>query len=145
MKPACEFLTKTLFDPAIFWAMVTALSTIVLIFVAYWQLRSLAKTSRSDFLYRVKSDFFNEEARRLIFLAENELLKFHAQDRIPHFEIVGREKPRVADRMKELGIEGDSISVYLVDDVLLGPMEDIGVLEKLGLVTLEEVSLVSQR
>jgi len=139
MKPAYEFLTRTLFDPAIFWAMVTAVATIVLILVAYWQLRSLAKTSRSDFLYRLKSDFFNEEARRLVFLAEYDLLKFHAQDQVPYFEIIGRERPGIADRMRELGIAGDSISVYLVDDVLLGPMEDVGVLEKLGLVTLEEV------
>jgi len=139
MKPAFEFLTRTLFDPAIFWAMVTAVATIVLILVAYWQLKSLAKTSRSDFLYRLKSDFFSKEARQLIFLAEYNLLKFQAQDEVPHFEIIGRERPGVADRMKELGIEGNSISVYLVDDVLLGPMEDIGVLEKLGLVTIEEV------
>ncbi len=119
--------------------MVTALATILLIGVAYWQLRSLAQTSRSDFLYRLKSDFFTDEARRLIFLAENELLKFHSEHQIPFFEILRRESHGVADRMRELGIEGNSISVYLVDDILLGPMEDIGVFEKLGLVSLKEV------
>lgn len=138
MKTEWEFLTRTLFDPAVFWAMATAVATIALIVVAYSQLRSLARTSRSDFLYRLKRDFFTQDARRLIFLAEHDLIKFHASD-IPYFEIIGREAPGVADRMKELGIVGDSISVYLVDDALLGPIEDLGVLEKLGLVTLEEV------
>ena len=139
MKTACEFLTKSLSDPAIFWVMVGAVTTIILVVVAYWQLESLARTSRSDFLYRIKSDFFNDDARRLIFLAENKLLKFHSEGAIPFFEIVGREVPGNADRIRELGIEGDSVSMYLIDDKLFGPMEDIGVLEKLRLVTLEEV------
>lgn len=135
----CEFLRTTFSDPAIFWAMVTALATISLIYVAWWQLRSIARTSRSDFLYRLKSDFFTDEARRLVFLAENELLKFHPEDQIPYFEILRSGGPGGADRMRELSIEGNTISVYLVDDTLLGPMEDIGVLEKLGQVSLEEV------
>jgi hypothetical protein len=139
MNTACGFLTKSLSDPAIFWVMVGAVTTIILVGVAYWQLESLARTSRSDFLYRIKSDFFNDDARRLIFLVENNLLKFHSEGAIPFFEITGRDVPGNADRMRELGIEGDSVSMYLVDDKLLGPMEDIGVLEKLRLVTLEEV------
>jgi hypothetical protein len=139
MKPEWEFLTQTLFDPAVFWTMATAVATIVLVFVAYWQLRSLARTSRSDFLYRLKNDFFNDEARRLTFLAEQGLLKFHSEDDIPYFEILRRDDPDVAERMKELGIKGSSVSVYMVDDKLLGPMEDIGVLEKLRQVSLEEV------
>jgi hypothetical protein len=139
MKSAYELLAKTFADPAIFWSMVTALATIVLICVAYWQLRSLARTSRSDFVYRLKSDFFTDEARRLICLAEHDMLKFHDAGKIPYFEIVGQGAVGVADRLKELGVEGKTVSVYLVDDKLLGPLEDIGVLEKLGLVSLEEV------
>ena len=139
MKTVCEFLTKTFEDPAIFWTMATAAATIILVVVAYRQLKSLARTSRSDFLYRLKNDFFNDEARQLIFLAENNLLKFCSQDKIPYFEIIGSDTAGVAARMKELGITEKTISVYLVDDKLFGPMEDIGVLEKLGQVSLEEV------
>jgi len=131
-------LYKSVSDPSVFWAMITAIATIALIAVAYWQLSNLAQTSRSDFLYRLKKDFFTDDARRLIFLAEHELLEFHEQE-IPHFEIIGREKISVIERMRELGIKGDSVSVYLVDDALFGPIEDLGVLEKLGLVSLQEV------
>jgi hypothetical protein len=88
-----EILSNTFSDGAIFWSMITAVATIVLVCVAYWQLKSLARTSRSDFLYRLKSDFFNEDARRLICLAENDMLKFHAEGEIPHFEIVGLDRP----------------------------------------------------
>jgi hypothetical protein len=139
MKTEWEFLTKTLEDPTIFWTMATAVASITLVVVAYRQLRSLARTSRSDFLYRLKNDFFNDEARRLIFLAENNLLKFCSEDKIPYFGIIGSDTAGVAARMKELGITEKTISVYLVDDKLFGPMEDIGVLEKLGQVSLEEV------
>jgi hypothetical protein len=134
----CQFLAKTLADPATFWAMVSAVATVVVTVVAYWQLRSLAQTSRSDFLYRLKKDFFTTEARQLIFLAEHELLEFHEAG-IPHFAIIGRDRPGVAQQFKALGIEGDTISAYAVDDVLLGPIEDMGVLESLGLLSLREI------
>jgi hypothetical protein len=134
----CSFLLRTFSDPATFWAMVTAVATVIVTLVAYWQLRSLAQTSRSDFLYRLKKDFFTTEARQLIFLAEHDLMKFH-KGKIPHFEIVGHDNPGVMERMKELGIIGITISTYAVDDALLGPMEDMGVLESMGLLSLKEI------
>jgi hypothetical protein len=57
------FVTKTIYDPEIFWVMITALATVTLVGVAYWQLRSLVRTSRSDFLHRVKKNFFTNEVR----------------------------------------------------------------------------------
>jgi hypothetical protein len=122
----------------VFWVMVTAIASAVLVVVAWSQLRSLAKTSRSDFLYKLKKDFFTDEARRLVFLFEQELLEFQPGD-MPYFKIVARDQAGVGARMKELGIGGHSISTYAVDDALLGPMEDLGVLEELGLVNLREV------
>jgi hypothetical protein len=138
-KWLCELFRKTIHDPAIFWAMVAAVATVVLLFLAWRQLRSLAKTSRSDFLYRLKSDFFTKEARQLVFLANEDLLQFHIEPDIPYFEIVERNNPGVSERLKELDIEEKSISIYSVDDVLFGPMEDIAVFEKLKLIGLNEV------
>ena len=120
MTTEWEFLTKSLFDPAIFWTLATALATMALILVAYWQLRSLARTSRSDFLFCLRNEFFTEESRRLIFLAEHELLEFHA-DPIPYFEIVTGGEPSLGPRLEELGIPRKSISAYIVEDVLFGP------------------------
>jgi hypothetical protein len=94
--------------------MVAAAATVALIIVAWRQLRSLAKTSRSDFLYGLKSDFFTKEARQLVFLANEELLCFHVEPDIPYFEIVDRNNPGVIDRLKELDIEAKSISIYSV-------------------------------
>jgi len=139
MHSQWEWLTRTIYDPAIFWSMVSAIATVVFLIVAWRQLRSLAKTSRSDFLYRLKSDFFTKEARQLVFLANEDLLHFHVEPDIPYFEIIDRNNPGVTDRLKELDIEAKSISIYSVDDVLLGPMEDIAVFEKLKLIGRNEV------
>jgi len=116
--------------------MATAVSTAALIAVAYYQLRDLAKTSKSDFLYKLKKDFFTPEARRLVFLAENNLLRFQ-QERIPYFQII-RPDAEATSRMEEMEITGPSISTGLVDDVLLGPLEDVGVLLERNLVSLDE-------
>jgi hypothetical protein len=136
-RPTIAFLGRSISDPSIFWVMLGAGATVALIFVAYRQLRDLARTSRSDFLYRLKTDFFNERTRQLVFLAENDLLEFRAGD-IPYFAIIGHERPGVKDRLRELKIRDQSLSTYLIDDLLLGPIEDIGVLESMGLVSLEE-------
>ena len=66
------------------------------------------------------------------------MLEFRA-DAIPYFEIVTNGEPSVIARLEELGIQRKSISAHVVEDVLFGPMEDLGVLESLGLVSLEEV------
>jgi hypothetical protein len=131
-----EFWLKTLQDPATFWAMAAAIATAGLIAVAYYQLRDLAKTSKSDFLYKLKKDFFTPEARRLVFLAENDLLRFQ-RSQIPYFDIV-RPDAETTNRMTELGITESSASTGLVDDVLLGPLEDVGVLLERNLVSLDE-------
>jgi hypothetical protein len=131
-----EFWLRTLQEPATFWAMATVVATFGLIAVAYYQLRDLAKTSKSDFLYKLKKDFFTPQARRLVFLAENEFLRFKRGE-IPYFEIVKPDEES-ARRMKELQITETSVETGVVDDVLLGPLEDVGVLLDRNLVSLDE-------
>src|ERR1035438_10725822 len=67
---------KTLFDPSVFWVMVTGAATAVLTVVAAWQLSALARTSRADFIFRLKNEFFTERARRLICLIDGDLLEY---------------------------------------------------------------------
>lgn len=134
---ARDFWLKSFQDPTVFWVMLGAAAAVVLIVVAYQQLGTLSKTAKSDFLYKVKKDFFTEDARRLIFLTENDLLEFR-RTAIPYFEISGGQDPGTQKRMQELGITDSTIGTYLVDDVLLGPLEDIGILLRLKLVSLEE-------
>lgn len=147
MNPEWEFLTKTLYDPAIFWSMATAvctfllvLATAALVWVGFVQLRQLVKTSKADFVDRLKRDFFTVEARRLIFLVEHDFLDFHQPaGEIPYFTIRPVAAVPMRNRMRELEVEGGSISTFTFDDVLLGPLEDVATFEAIGNVELETV------
>lgn len=131
------FWLRTFQEPSNFWAMLTAITTIVLASVAYKQLSDLATTSRSDFLYKLKKDFFTERARRLVFLVENGLLEFRDEN-IPYFQVVTGSDPHIQSRLAELGITDKSVSAYLVDDFLLGPLEDVGIFLKTNQISMDE-------
>jgi hypothetical protein len=125
MKPEWEWLTRTIYDPGIFWSMVTAVGTLLLfvatgalIGVGYWQLQELIQTSKADFAYRMKRDFFTAEVRRLIFLVEHNFLDFYQPaSEIPWFGIVQQPDGPVRNRMRELRAEGGKIGTFDVDDV----------------------------
>jgi hypothetical protein len=119
-----SFWEKTWSDPATFWAAATAVVTALLAWVAWKQLGSLAESSTADFLFRLKSDFFTERARRLVFLIEQDLLKFE-DAAIPFFSKPDFNKPELKPRLQELGITDSTISTYLLDDIILGPLEDV--------------------
>jgi hypothetical protein len=106
-----DFWLKTFQEPANLWAMLTAITTIGLVAVAYWQLSDLAQTSRSDFMYKLKQDFFTAEARRLVFLVDNDLLEFKLAT-VPYFEIVSPQAVETQRRIEELGITGSTVSTY---------------------------------
>jgi hypothetical protein len=117
--------------------MVTGVATTALIFVAWSQLHNLAEVSRGDFIYRLKKDFFTEESRGLLFLLEYHLLEF-VKEPTAHFVV---EKERRADyeaRAQELKINYHTLSTYVIDDLLLGPLEDVGLLLETKLIGKKE-------
>jgi hypothetical protein len=118
------FWEKTWSDPAIFWAMATFVFTVALVGVAWKELGDLARTSRADFIFRLKNNFFTEDARRLLFMVDVNLLQFEDSE-IPYFTIRKAGDPNLRSRFEELGIKGSTVSTYVVDDVLLGPLEDV--------------------
>jgi hypothetical protein len=134
----CEFLAKTFTDAPTFWVMATALGTFILAYVAWKQLSDLARTSQSDFLYRLKRDFFSEETRKLIFLLDNDLLEFH-KGAIAYFRILRHKTDDTESRLNDLDIKGDTLSTHVMDDFLIGPLEDVAILEDRKRVTLEDV------
>jgi hypothetical protein len=123
----CEWITSSL-RPEVFWVMATAILTLALVLVAWKQLRDLARTSRSDFLYKLKRDFFTHEETELMFLVENDLLVFNPNT--PCFDTV--EKNGIKPTK-------DALTTNVVDDVLLGPLEDVGLYWELKTLSLSEV------
>ena len=120
------FWEKTFNDPVVFWAMVTSVLTAALVLVAWRELGALARTSKADFIFRLKNNFFTEDARRLLFLVEEDLLQFEDSE-IPYFTIRKINDPSLRDRFAELGVKCSTVSTYDVDDILLGPLEDVAI------------------
>jgi hypothetical protein len=123
----CEWIAASL-KPEVFWVMATAVLTLALVLVAWRQLRGLADTSRSEFLYKLKKDFFTEAETELMFLVENDLLVFNQLT--PAFDTVEKNGIRPTK---------DAITTNVVDDVLLGPLEDVGLYWETNALSLNEV------
>lgn len=134
---------KTAQDPPTFWGMVTAvgtaliaMGTLVLAYAAWKQLGDLAKTNKATFILQLRAAFFTADTRRLFFLVDEGLLAF-VESPIPHFE-VDVSDDSLSQRLEELGIARKTISTYEIDDLILGPLEDVGMLERDGIITLRQ-------
>jgi hypothetical protein len=115
--------------------MATALATVALILVAYKQLGDLGRTSKSDFIFRLKNQFFTKATRQLYFLVEQGLIRFVPEPM--HFQVAADEG-KYALAFEELGIQKKIVTTYTIDDELLGPLEDVGLLLKAGTITQEQ-------
>jgi hypothetical protein len=122
----CEWARKSL-EPEVFWVMMTAVFTLALFLVARSQLRDLARTSRTDLLYRLRKDFFNESARTITLFLDNEMLRFNPGP------------PACFDVVQNIvKTEITAVTTQWVDDYL-GLLEDIAGLWKAKQMNLKEV------
>jgi hypothetical protein len=137
-----DWLFRSICDPGIFWVMLTAVATLLLAWIAFKQLGGLADTSRADFVFRLKSEFFNEKSRRLIFLIEEDLLEFVPEGESGYFLIKGYSSEDTRARISHLGFEGPKISSQEIDDLILGILEDVGLFQRKGVIDLEDVYVI---
>ncbi len=104
------------------------------------QLREVARTTSSDFVLRLKSDFFRTTTRTLVSLVANEWLRFVEHDEhenavdIPYFEV--REEAvrhaRLPDLVKGRLRARHIYTAFDMDDLLLGPLDDVATLWERG-------------
>jgi hypothetical protein len=108
------------------WEPITAISTVALFVIGYWQLYKLNQTTSADFLHHFVVDFFTPETRYLIMLFDMGWITFDSKDPIAKFHISkDNEAKKVAN---ELDIKRSFYTAYEIDDLLLGQFEDIAVL-----------------
>jgi hypothetical protein len=126
-------------------AVLGAIFTLILVFVAWAELGSISKTSSADFIHRLKEDFFTEKTRTLIHLIHRGYIKFVEEykggERIYFFNI-NEEKIKSSGLPDEIIVrltKEKVYSTYEMDDLVLGHFEDVGFLEKKGLVDIEMV------
>jgi hypothetical protein len=107
-------------------------------FIAYWQLNNISKTAGTDFIHRLKNDFFTESARILMDHIIEKRIKFK------EYRVEGPEKKALGAYFEmddnqlfkrfpeEIKAQLMKKKYYLeaeVDDFVLGPLEDIGLFE----------------
>jgi hypothetical protein len=136
MKPEWEFLTKTIYDPEVFWVMVTAVATIFLVFLAAIPLRSLAKTRRTELARRLRDDFSTDRTRAIIFLIDHNLLDYDTE--IPCFRFGKIRGDPAEDFVTQILGESEVLSIFEVDDTILNPLEEVAVLAIAKSVNLED-------
>jgi hypothetical protein len=135
-----HWLWRCLYDPTVFWVMVSGLATVILLLVAWKQLSALVRSSRADFVFRLKSEFFSEETRRLIHLIENDLIGFvKKSDDTYYFVIKDFASDEVQEKLKHMGFKGEIITSQEIDDLILGILEDVGMFQRNGRLELEDV------
>lgn len=130
------------------WTFALALATAFLVFVAWWQLRSIKKTSRAEFIKKFNDSFFTEDTRKLITLLFNSALEFcvldiklkdKKDDRLPYLKL----KADVVEQIKKAGLISVEdwrlgYNAFEVDDLLLGHLDDVGRYEKKGLLDITD-------
>lgn len=100
----------------------TAAATVGLVALASVQLRALVKTSNADFIHKLNGDFFTPESRVLRKLLDDPALTFRAEADKGQFLLAGEIK----------------FTDHDLDDLVLGPLESIGIFHKAGAIDLTE-------
>jgi hypothetical protein len=139
MKTDWEFLTKTIYDPAIFWGMVTAFATVFLALFAVFPLRDLARTRRTELAWRLRENFWTPRMQAIMYLIDHGLLDYEPTPLPPSFAF-----PRINDDPGQSFVSehlGDRIvlSAFEIDDQLLNPLVDIALSASVGSITFEDV------
>lgn len=135
------WLSRTLSDPSAFWAMVAGIATLILVLVAWQQLSALARTSRADFIFRLKGDFFSEKTRRLICLIDEDLLEFEDVG-YGRFAIKDFDSKETQEKIGFYEFESPYIPSQEIDDLILGIFEDVGMFQRKGAIELEDVYVI---
>jgi hypothetical protein len=128
-----------------------ALFAAFMVWVAWEQWSKLSQTSSADFIHRLNEDFFTTEARTLISLIDCRALKFVPSCTLPDAEIssdgIYKSQPYFKvdlDILKKSHLPEEVFSVlstkpyysaWEIDDFILSPLEDVGMLESRSVIS----------
>lgn len=119
-------------------AIISALGTLFVVYLAYSQLNKFNNTTKADFAHRIKSDFFTKKTRNLFRLFDfgaidfipNEIIKEDGKPGYyPYFEV---NPKKLADKNSKLKCKKTTYQSDEIDDLLLGHFEDMGIFKYKG-------------
>ena len=136
------------------WSFLTAIATGGLVWVGYTQLKKFNETNKQateisrlefqykqeEFLNNLKKEFFTKEARELLILIEDEALIFEKlEDHVGAFQ-VKIDQSRTPYLEGALDVNRKYYTTHEVDDFLLSPLEDVGLLLEKKLIDVRDVT-----
>lgn len=148
MRPEWEFWTKSIFDPAIFWAMITALATIALVFATIFLvvigLIPLVRSRKAELAERFKEELLTPSAQRIFFLIAHGFLTFvvdrQSREReIGYFAIIKLNENIMQQRLDQMFGEQRIVMTFEMDDQILAPLEEVAYYEKHGELRFKDV------
>jgi hypothetical protein len=145
MEPRWEFLTKTIYDPAIFWAMVTATATVLLVFatiaLVWVGVIPLVRERKAEFAERFRLELFTPGAQKIFFLAAHGFLRFEvdASSGVGFFMIIQAQENIIEQRLRQIFGEQRSVLTFEMDDQFLAPLEEVAHYESIGVIDFEDV------
>jgi hypothetical protein len=146
--PEWEFLTQSIYDPAIFWAMVAAVATVALVVatigLVWIGLIPLVRSRKAELAERFKEELLTASAQRIFFLAAHNFLKFvidkQVGDReIGDFAIIKLNEKIMQQRLDQMFSEQRIVMTFEIDDQILAPLEEVAYHEKHGEVEFRDV------
>lgn len=121
-----------------------AFFSFLLVLVGWWQLDKIHSTSNADLLYKLKGDFFREESRILIYLIDDDYIKFVVDNTDPDNEVcyfkVDVDKiinSKLPQEIKEYLTKKKHYTTDEVDDFVLGHFEDAGLFWERGILDID--------
>jgi hypothetical protein len=148
MEPEWEFLTKSIYDPAVFWAMVAAVATVALVFatigLVWIGLIPLVRNKKSELAERFKEELLTPSAQGIFFLAAHGFLTFvvdkQSGDReIGYFAIIKLNENIMQQRLDQMFGDQRIVMTFEMDDDILAPLEEVAYYEKHGEIEFEDV------
>jgi hypothetical protein len=127
-------------------SVLAAILAAILILVAWYQLEKINITSSADFYHKLVEDFFTPRARTLIMLIEWKALEFKKPENKsgdnkpePFFkvDIDTLEKSNVPEALLKPLRKKTHYTMWEIDDFLISPLTDVGMLERKGLIDFE--------
>jgi uncharacterized protein YqgC (DUF456 family) len=126
---------------AVVGALIGSIVTLVLVLIGMWQVKGIAGTASADFVLRKCDQFFKNETRILLHLIDSDYLVFKKNSNFNEsFFLVDEariKESQLHSELKERLLKRRAFSAYEIDDLLLGPLEDLGYLESVGTVDLK--------
>jgi hypothetical protein len=137
--PPESFWHKTIFDPTIFWVMLTAVATVALVLVGYFQLAELVRTRKSEFAKKLHEDFSTPIERSVLLVIARKRLRYRNTQ---VFDVAPQETEVIEAIEYEITFTRETISTAEVMRVILNPLEYLGQMERHKTVTLEDVAVL---